>query len=107
MKGDLHPAALRLSQQLPSRTHIAKVRNPQSPQANPWSRIGDAARVRRPKVITGRGRGGLNRRPMLIEGVRYDSMREATKATGRSYKTIYKWLDEGTATYIKESKEQT
>ena len=102
--------ALRLASELPCRTHIAK--DKQSAKANPWSRIGDAARVRIPRkdrgnrpidrrnAMRGVGRGGNNSIPILIDGKRYASRKLAMRTLHVSFATVNNWLDTGRATQL-------
>lgn len=58
-----------------------------------------AARPRRPAQVAEKvmGRPG---RPLEIDGVRYESVRDAYRKRNCSTKTIYKLLDMGQARYV-------
>lgn len=101
MKGDLNPAALRLLQSLPVRTHTSG--DASTPARNAWSRLGDGIRAAsaRKRILTGRGRGGLNARGIRCKGRNYPSLKAATRALDVSNTTIYNMLADGRAEYIK------
>ena len=50
---------------------------------------------RKPKVITGRGRGGQNKMPVIYAGVQYASIKEMARILHFGHNKIYRWIDEG------------
>lgn len=96
MRGDLPAAALRLCAALPVRTVEHKPRVPLSRQLAHYY----AKKERRPRVVTGRGRGGLNNKPFVCEGRRFNGIKDAAEKLHRSPHTIRAWLDSGKARYI-------
>ena len=71
MKGDLNPAALRLSATLPSRTHY------------------------RTRQYIGAPIATRKRRELHINGVLYSSVNEAAKRLGMANRTLYKMMYAG------------
>ena len=80
MKGDLHPIAFALSQRLPVRTHHQPEPPPRPSGYNPEA-------------------SGL-RRPIRVAGVEYESITKAREKLRCGMRSIYKWLQNGKATYI-------
>ena len=76
MKGDLHPAAVRLSAALPCRTH-----------------------ERRPIPYAER-LSANNIRNVLIAGVRYESLTEAGRQLGKSRGAVRNMIERGEASYL-------
>ena len=79
MKSDLPAAALRLMQSLPVRTHERKPAVAAKPQQN-GNRFG--------------------RRPVMINGVEYDTIREARNKLGIGYEGFYRMIAQGKARYV-------
>ena len=78
MKGDLPAAALRLCSKLPVRTH----ERPAPP----------------PKAQRNGNRFG--RRPVIIKGVQYETIRDARNKLGIGYEGFYRMISEGKARYL-------
>lgn len=78
MKGDLPAAAFRLLGMLPVRTH-------ERPQYT------------KPSSFRGNRYG---RRPVLIDGVEYDTIRDARRVLGIGYEAFYGMIDSGKARYL-------
>lgn len=95
MKGDLHPVALRLSQQLPCRTIQREQPERTAPDEKPKIRKMPA------KVCNGRGQGGLNRRGVIVQGIEYRTVAEAGKALKIGQRRLYAMLETGKAQYGK------
>ena len=91
MKGDLHPAAVRLSSALPVRTHERK-----PPPRMDKAHFGKGARGRGITVIFGKGGKA---RPVRIGRVTYETATQAAKMLHKSTAKIYEWLRDGTARY--------
>lgn len=89
MRDDPPAAAFRLACALPSRTHEWR---PPAPKK-------DTRHTRSHHAQPGRGRGGLNRKRIIIAGVSYASIHAAAKAHGRSNSYIHALLDSGRARY--------
>jgi hypothetical protein len=97
-----HHLSCKLTKEGKVRTHTREG-NEQNAQANPWSRIGDSARAHqrgRKRIVTGRGRGGQNKRAVIVNGREFSSMRAARVALGIGNNTIRNWLDTGRAKYV-------
>lgn len=92
MKGDIPQAALNLLAKLPVRTHQYR------PRADPGPRI-DTRTKRVRRALTGRGRGGLNKRAIWIGKLRFDSVRMALKQCSIGRATLEALLTEGRARY--------
>ena len=75
MKGDLHPAAVRLSSALPCRTHIREL-----PQYK--ERL-----------------SANNTRAVICNGIHYESLTEASRQIGVCREAIRKRIYKGTARY--------
>ena len=78
MRGDVPAAALRLCAQLPVRTHE---RPPPPPKAQ----------------FNGNRYG---RRPVIIKGVEYATIRDARNKLGIGYEAFYGMIDSGEAKYL-------
>lgn len=98
MNGDLPDAALRLMAQLQVRTHERRLA-PTETRGGDTTGLGRAmpsASVRlgsRGRPLSPNGRGGQNRRSVIVNGKRYASIREATRKLGVSNNTIYAIID--------------
>ena len=94
MKGDLHPAAVRLSSALPCRTHTRADYRAEA-GLRPLGRPPKGA----PRVIQkpGVGRGGNQGKRVVIAGREYGSMGEACKTLRIGHSTFYRMLDDGRA----------
>lgn len=105
MKGDLPSACLRLMASLPVREH-RQARPPEQRDlgARHWNAGRKPIAGRKPKRITGRGRGGLNRRAIRVGARHFDSVRHALKDLGIGKRTIAAMLADGRAAYLKGSK---
>jgi hypothetical protein len=94
MTGDVPAAALRLLALLPVRTHT----QPRPPErGETMRRFG--RRKAAPKVITGRGRGGLNCRVVWVGKLRFDSVRACYAHFRIGRHTFTQWRKEGKARY--------
>lgn len=85
MRGDIHPAAFRLLQQLPVRTHRAP---PPPDRAEPHRRR------------KGMGSGGSNKQGIKYRGREFASLRDAKKTLKCSTKTLHSWVKLGIAEFI-------
>lgn len=92
MRGDLPPAAFRLLNALPVRTHE------RAPYVRP-----DPLWKREPKpkkrVETGKGRGGNNRRPFLVDGKLYRTRQSCRAHLQVGNAKIKYWFSIGRAVY--------
>ena len=52
-------------------------------------------RRRAEKIVTGRGRGGHNKMPVIYAGVQYASIKEMARILHFGHNKIYRWIDEG------------
>ena len=92
MRDDIPPAALKLMQQLPVRTHERKPPPPaQKAHEGGARQRGEAIRY---------GRGGLPQ-PIRIGRSTYASAKEAARIRKKPLRTIYKWIAMGYAEYVK------
>ena len=93
MRGDLPEWATRLSAELPSRRHERQS------GYGVETRGGDTTRKpSKKRIVTGRGRGGCNARPITVDGKTYPSFAAVCRDLSIGHSTIYKWLDSGRAT---------
>ena len=99
MKGDLHPAAVRLSSALPCRTHT---RTDYRAEAG-LRPVGRPPGHNRPRVIQkpGVGRGNNQGKRVVISGREYPSMGDACKTLRIGHSTFYRMLDDGRAVRVK------
>jgi len=83
MKGDMPEPAFRLLMQLPVRTHERR----------------EVVKKRYvyPKPV---GSGGQNRRQIKVEGVLFESVKDAWRKFRVSFDTIKRWVSEGSAEYV-------
>ena len=95
IKGDPHPAAVRLCATCTVRTHYA---SPIVAQQGGY-RARKYAERSRPPANPGRGRGGANARAVIVQGKRYASIAAAVKALKIGNTRIYMWIDSGRARY--------
>ena len=79
MKGDIPAPAFRLFNALPVRTHERQPAVAAKPQQN-GNRFG--------------------RRPVIINGVEYDTIRDARNKLGIGYEGFYRMISEGKARYL-------
>ena len=86
MKGDLPPAAFRLLNVLPVRTHIAP-----EPEARGYGRPGKGTRAETDRF----GSKGIR-----FRGVEYASITEALRKLRVGYRTLCTWIDSGDASYL-------
>lgn len=94
MTGDIPPAALRLLSQLPVRTHERRLA-PTETRGGDTTGLGRAMPKRAHKrTVSGTGRGGQNRRSVVVRGKHYASIREAVRKLGISNSTIYTMIGE-------------
>ena len=84
MTGDLPEAAIRLASELPSRTHE-------------WSPPKHPTVAGRERVITGKGRGGNNRKPITLMGRTFATVKEARETLKIGNGTIRDMLKDGRA----------
>ena len=84
MRGDLPPAAFRLLNTLPVRTHVAPDRTP-----------------RQSAVIGfGRGNGQANIKPLRVNGVVYPSINAAIRDLRISFDALKRLIRNGQAEYV-------
>lgn len=104
MKGDMPSVCLRLCAALPVRTHERPVPTNQKVGLKPGQKPAhkQAWNKSRPPANPGSGRGGANARAVFIQGVRYPSIKAATKALGIGNTRVYDWLSSGRARFAKE-----
>ena len=89
MRGDIPEVALRLSTELPSRTHEARSTYGTETRGGDTSALGK-----------GHGKnGGHNRRSVVIGDEHFPSIREAALALGTWQSTISRMLKDGRARY--------
>lgn len=92
MRGDYPEATLRLMAQCNVRTHTRE----QEPEGSGGDRTGmtkPKMRTAPRKVVNGRGRGGLNKKPVTIHGKTYASMLDARKALKIGYASILRQME--------------
>ena len=87
MIGDLPEVALRLSSELPSRRH----------EWQPPVQTKKEKTQSKPRIVTGRGRGGHNRKAIIIQGKRFASAQIAREMLCISNRSIKKMLGNGLA----------
>lgn len=78
MKGDLHPVAFRLSQQLGVRTH----------EAREWGYAPDAEP------------GSKGQKRIRVKGVEYTSLSEARRKLACAFKTLHRMVQNGEAEFV-------
>jgi len=105
MRDDICEAAFRLSCALPCVTHRRDMgpqrgENMRKKHWNDGKRKPTAANPAIKKVITGRGRGGMNKKPFTVRGRTYNGINEAAARLHKSPHTIRAWLDSGEAQYV-------
>lgn len=88
MRGDMHPAALRLLATSNVTTHT----RPEPPQRE----------YGRPRHAGWNVGGSYGQRPIRMRGRDFESLTQATKELRLSYGAIYKALASGVATYLDE-----
>ena len=92
MRGDIPEPALRLLAECNVRTHTRE----QAPEGSSGDRTGmtkPKLRTKPAKVVNGRGRGGLNKKPVTIHGKTYASMLDARKALKIGYASILRQME--------------
>ena len=98
MRPDLE-AAFRLAQQLKVHTHLQgedRDRRGENMRLHHWN---SKPKIRKspPKVVNGRGRGGCNRMALEIDGVRYESFRQAREVLRVGNVRLADWISSGKA----------
>ena len=96
MRGDLPEWALRLSSELPSRRHE------QRSAYGKEQRGGDTTGNRGQSKFRANF-AGSNRRPVIVEGKEYASIKRAADALEVHHSAIIRLISEGKARYAKES----
>lgn len=103
MKGDIPIAALRLMAQGRVHTHTQQ-RGPERGEARRIWLPKPKVRTKPAKVINGRGRGGANKRAIVIDGTTFKSMTLARAHYRVGRKTINTWLRTGKAKIVEIAK---
>lgn len=92
MRDDICAAAFRLACALPARTHYA-------PPPAPKPKVA----ARKSVVNPGTGRGGNNRKALIIDGKQYASIGAARKALRCCIHSIYRMIADGRARYASDA----